>query len=52
MKEYKVVKWQMGLTNNDQRMEDTLNEYAKQGWYLIQVIDSTRSIVLARDKNR
>jgi len=31
MKEYKVIKWKMGFTNNNQRLEDTLNEYARNG---------------------
>ncbi len=30
MKEYKVVNWKMGLTNNNQRLEDCLNEYARR----------------------
>ncbi|MFT6935054.1 MAG: hypothetical protein ACJAUQ_001447 [Maribacter sp.] len=52
MKEYKVVTWKMSLRNDNQRLEDVLNEHAKQGWYLVQVVDSSRSIVLVRDKNR
>ncbi|TYP97544.1 uncharacterized protein DUF4177 [Tenacibaculum adriaticum] len=32
MKEYKVINWKMGLSKNSERLEDTLNNYAKQGW--------------------
>jgi len=52
MKEYKVVSWKMGLSNNDQRLEDTLNEYAKQGWQLTQFAENSARLVFERDKNR
>ncbi len=52
MKEYKVVTWSMGLTGNSKRLEDTLNEYAKQGWRVAFIYESTTSIVFERDKNR
>ncbi|UJH68032.1 DUF4177 domain-containing protein [Allomuricauda sp. SCSIO 65647] len=52
MKEYKVVKWKIGLTNNSERLEDTLNEYAKQGWRVVHIYENTASIVFERDKNR
>ncbi|GMN08472.1 hypothetical protein MTsPCn5_38620 [Croceitalea sp. MTPC5] len=52
MKEYKVVKWKMGLTGNTERLEDTLNEYAKQGWRAVHIYENATSIVFERDKNR
>jgi len=52
MKEYKVVTWKMGLSNNDKRLEDTLNEYARQGWVVKSVGDTGMRIVFERDKNR
>lgn len=52
MKEYKVVSWKMGLSNNDQRLEDVLNKYAKQGWHVIQVAENFQRIIFERDKNR
>ena len=52
MKEYKVVNWKFTLTGNSQRLEDTLNEYAKQGWRVIQIYENTPSVVFERDKNR
>lgn len=52
MKEYKVVTWQMGLLGNDKRLENTLNEYARQGWRLAFIYETSRSIVFERDKNK
>ncbi len=52
MKEYKVVSWKMGLTGNNDRLEDTLNEYAKQGWRVTQVAENFQRIIFERDKNR
>lgn len=52
MKEYKVVTWKMGLSKNNERLEDTLNDYARQGWVVIDIAENTNRIVLERDKNR
>ncbi|CAL2076298.1 DUF4177 domain-containing protein [Tenacibaculum sp. 190524A02b] len=52
MKEYKVVNWKMGLTGNNQKLEDTLNSYAKQGWRVISIAEHSARIVFERDKNR
>jgi hypothetical protein len=52
MKEYKVVSWKMGLTKNDQKLEDTLNQYAREGWVAKHVAEQSARIVFERDKNR
>ena len=52
MKEYKVVAWKVNLTGNNEKLEDTLNQYAKQGWKLLQLNENFRQIVFERDKNR
>ncbi|CAM1374201.1 DUF4177 domain-containing protein [Tenacibaculum xiamenense] len=52
MKEYKVVDWKMGFSKNNEKLEDTLNTYAKQGWRVINIAESTTRIVFERDKNR
>ena len=52
MKEYKVVNWKMSFSNNNQRLEDTLNQYAREGWVLRDIAENTTRIVLERDKNR
>ena len=52
MKEYKVVNWKMGLSNNNERLEDTLNQNAIGGWKAIAIAENTTRIVFERDKNR
>jgi len=52
MKEYKVVNWKMGLSNNNERLEDVLNQYAREGWMLKDIAENTTRIILERDKNR
>jgi hypothetical protein len=52
MKEYKVVHWKMGFSNNNQKLEDTLNQYAREGWVVRDIAENTTRIVLERDKNR
>jgi len=52
MKEYKVVTWKMGLSKNNERLEDTLNEYARQGWVVKDIGENSTRIIFERDKNR
>jgi hypothetical protein len=52
MKEYKVINWKMGLSKNNERLEDTLNEHARNGWELKHMADNSARIVFERDKNR
>lgn len=52
MKEYKVVNWKMGLTKNNQKLEDTLNEYARNGWRVVEIGVNSARIIFERDKNR
>jgi len=52
MKEYKVIKWKMGLSSNNERLEDTLNQYAKAGWTVKHIAEHSARIVFERDKNR
>lgn len=52
MKEYKVINWKMGFTGNNQKLEDTLNEYARNGWRAIEIAEQSARIVFERDKNR
>lgn len=52
MKEYKVINWKMGFSNNNQKLESTLNEYAVSGWRVIHIGEQNTRIVLERDKNR
>lgn len=52
MKEYKVISWKMGLSKNNERLEDILNEHARSGWQAIHIGEQSTRIVLERDKNR
>ena len=52
MKEYKVIHWKLGFSNNNQKLESTLNEYAVSGWRVIHIGEQNTRIVLERDKNR
>lgn len=52
MKEYKVVSWKMSFSNNNQRLEDLLNQYAREGWSVIHIADNNTRVVLERSKNR
>ena len=52
MKEYKVVNWKMGLSKNNERLEDELNKYARQGWQVIHIGENHTRIILERDKNK
>ncbi|MDG5493118.1 DUF4177 domain-containing protein [Psychroserpens sp. SPM9] len=52
MKEYKVVSWKMGISNNNKKLENTLNEYAISGWRVIHVAEQSARIIFERDKNR
>ncbi|MEQ6124784.1 DUF4177 domain-containing protein [Pseudotenacibaculum sp. MALMAid0570] len=52
MKEYKVINWKMGLSRNNEKLEDTLNQYAKAGWTVKHIAENSARIVFERDKNR
>ena len=53
MKEYKIIK--KGVWKKDNDFEDTMNQFAREGWRVISVVHSNGVIskaVLERDKNR
>jgi hypothetical protein len=52
MKEYRVVNWKMGLTGNNQKLEEALNENARNGWVLKHIGENSARIVFERNKNR
>jgi hypothetical protein len=52
MKEYKVVSWKMGFSKNNEKLENTLNEHARDGWILREVAENSARIIFERDKNR
>ncbi len=52
MKEYKVATKPTGLTKNNQRLEDFLNQHAREGWQLKFIGEQIGTIVFEREKNR
>ena len=52
MKEYKVIKPKLGFGNWNQKVEDLLNKYAREGWECKTHATKLNAIVLERDKNR
>lgn len=55
MKEYKVVKPKLGWRNPVEKLEELLNNYAKQGWISKNITPHQHTIshiVFERDKNR
>lgn len=55
MKEYKIVNQKFSWIKGQQKFEDELNNYTKQGWRVISVYATANSYanaVLEKDKNR
>ena len=52
MKEYKVIKPRLGVLKREIKMQDLLNQHAREGWILKDVGQAWSSIILERDKNR
>ena len=55
MKEYKVVKPNLGWRNRAEKLEELLNTHAKQGWAVTIITPHNHTIahiVFERDKNR
>ena len=51
MKEYKVVKPKFGISKWHEKMQDLLNQHAREGW-IVKHIEGWSSIIFERDKNR
>ena len=52
MKEYKVVMTKIGIMKRDEKLQDLLNQYAREGWIVKHLAESWASVVFERDKNR
>ncbi|QHI38782.1 hypothetical protein IMCC3317_41820 [Kordia antarctica] len=54
MKEYKVIKPSLGWRNRSEKLEEILNNHAKQGWILkdLNKNEGAIQIVFERNKNR
>lgn len=51
MKEYKVETFKLSLSKNDKKLEDFLNNFAKQGW-TFKFMDNSYRVIFERDKNK
>ncbi len=54
MKEYKVVKPSLGWKDRSEKLEELLNNHAKQGWELHTVTkhEGFIQVIFERNKNR
>ena len=55
MKEYKVIKPNLGWRNTTEKLEEILNKYAKEGWIVNAITPNQHVIshvVFERDRNR
>ncbi|MBT8274074.1 MAG: DUF4177 domain-containing protein [Bacteroidia bacterium] len=52
MKEYKVISPKLGLSKRTEKLEDILNQYAREGWVVNHIAQSAYMVVFERDKNR
>lgn len=52
MKEYKVVSKSLGIRNPQIKLEDHLNQYAREGWKAIHFNTTMTIIVFEREKFR
>ena len=52
MKEYKVVTPKLGLTKRHEKLQDLLNQYAREGWTLNYIGAGFATMILERDKIR
>lgn len=53
MKEYKIIKQPVSWKNSKQKFEDELNNYAEQGWIVVNVYNTSNGItnaLLEKDK--
>lgn len=52
MKEYKVTIPKLGFKNRQEKMEDLLNQHAREGWLVNHIGQNWTNIIFERDKNR
>ncbi len=54
MKEYKVASPSLGFRNRNQKLEDFLNNHAREGWTVkeMTIAEGAYLVIFERDKNR
>ena len=52
MKEYKVIVTKLGILRREEKFQELLNQYGREGWIVKHIAQGWASVVLERDKNR
>lgn len=55
MKEYKIINRKFSWSKGREKFEDEINNYAKQGWRVVNIYavnDTSVEALLEKDKNR
>ena len=54
MREYKIIKQEFSWTKANQKFEEQINDFARQGWSVVNVYNNGAHIcaLLEREKNR
>ncbi|WP_417289987.1 DUF4177 domain-containing protein [Corallibacter sp.] len=52
MKEYKIVNTILGIARRNEKLDELLNQYAREGWQLKFMHQNLTMMILERDKNR
>jgi len=52
MKEYKVITPKLGFSKRIEKLEEILNNYAREGWVLKHSDPNMIRFILEREKNR
>ncbi len=52
MKEYKVITPKLGFSKRIEKLEEILNNYARDGWVLKHSDEHMVKFILEREKNR
>lgn len=52
MKEYKVISTNLGFSKQEEKLQDLLNQHAREGWILKDIEQGWSTVILERDKNR
>lgn len=52
MKEYKTIVPKLGIIKRAEKLEELLNQYAREGWQLHHVNQAQTLVIFERNKNR
>ena len=51
MKEYRVVQAKLGISRRHEKLQDLLNQYARERWVVNHIDSHSQYIVFERNKN-